>query len=35
MKNILRAANYPHLYGLGLYNVRKRTVRRLFQGNVI
>jgi hypothetical protein len=35
MKNILRAANYPHLYGLGLYNVRKRTVRRLFEGNVI
>jgi hypothetical protein len=35
MKNILRAADYPNLYGLGLYNVRKRTIRRLVMGKII
>jgi hypothetical protein len=35
MKNILRATDYPNLYGLGLYNIRKRTARRLFMGKII
>jgi hypothetical protein len=34
-KSILRAADYPNLYGLGLYNLRKRTARRLFTGKTI
>ncbi|CAF3368229.1 unnamed protein product [Rotaria sp. Silwood1] len=29
-KNILRTANYPNLYGLGLYNIKEKTARRLF-----
>ncbi|CAF1119644.1 unnamed protein product [Adineta steineri] len=29
-KNILRAADYPNLYGLGLYNTSGKTARRLF-----
>ncbi|CAF1066755.1 unnamed protein product, partial [Adineta steineri] len=29
-KNILRAADYPNLYGLGLYNINGKTARRLF-----
>ncbi len=35
MRNILRAANYPNLYGLGLYNIRKKTATRLFIGMLI
>ncbi|CAF3919251.1 unnamed protein product, partial [Rotaria sordida] len=30
IKRILRAANYPNLYGLGLYNMKEKTARRLF-----
>ncbi|CAF5002796.1 unnamed protein product [Rotaria sp. Silwood1] len=29
-ENILRAADYPSLYGLGLYNIKEKTARRLF-----
>ncbi|CAF3585477.1 unnamed protein product, partial [Rotaria sp. Silwood2] len=29
-KHILRAADYPNLYGLGLYNMKEKTARRLF-----
>ena len=31
-KNILRAADYPNLYGLGLYNMNLQRARRLFTG---
>ena len=31
-KNILHAANYPNLYGLGLYNMNLQRARRLFAG---
>jgi hypothetical protein len=31
-KNILRAADYPNLYGLGLYNMNLQRARRLFAG---
>ncbi|CAF4970892.1 unnamed protein product [Rotaria sp. Silwood1] len=30
MKNILRAANYPHLHVLGLYNIEEETAKCLF-----
>ncbi|CAF3828173.1 unnamed protein product, partial [Rotaria sordida] len=30
IKRILRAANYPNLYGLDLYNMKEKTARRLF-----
>ncbi len=30
MKNILRAANCPNLYGLGLYNINEESARSLF-----
>ncbi|CAF4787677.1 unnamed protein product, partial [Rotaria magnacalcarata] len=30
MKNILRAAVYPNLYGLGLYNIDEESARCLF-----
>ncbi|CAF3791442.1 unnamed protein product [Rotaria sp. Silwood1] len=29
-KHILRAADYPNLYGLALYNMKEKTARRLF-----
>ncbi|CAF4302171.1 unnamed protein product, partial [Rotaria socialis] len=29
-KSILRAADYPNLYVLGLYNINEKTARRLF-----
>ncbi|CAF1082880.1 unnamed protein product [Rotaria sordida] len=29
-KHILHAADYPNLYGLGLYNMKEKTARRLF-----
>ncbi len=35
MRDILRAADYPNLYGLGLYNIKKRSARRLFFGKLI
>lgn len=31
-KNILRAADYPNLFGLGLYNMNLQRARRLFTG---
>ncbi|CAF3621603.1 unnamed protein product [Rotaria sp. Silwood1] len=31
-KHILRAADYPNLYGLALYNMKVKTARRLFTG---
>ncbi|CAF4846008.1 unnamed protein product, partial [Rotaria socialis] len=30
MKYVLRAAHYPNLYGLGLYNINEESVRCLF-----
>ncbi|CAF1037744.1 unnamed protein product [Rotaria sp. Silwood1] len=33
-ENILRAADYPSLYGLGLYNIKEKTARRLFNERV-
>ncbi|CAF3645411.1 unnamed protein product [Rotaria socialis] len=35
MKYVLRAAHYPNLYGLGLYNINEESVRCLFTGNTI
>jgi hypothetical protein len=32
VKRILNAADYPNLYGLGLYNRTEKTARRLFIG---
>ncbi|CAF4548808.1 unnamed protein product [Rotaria sp. Silwood1] len=32
MKNVLCAADYPNLYGLGLYNINEESVRCLFTG---
>ncbi|UJR29226.1 hypothetical protein I4U23_010440 [Adineta vaga] len=29
-KRVLLAADYPNLYGLGLYNIKEKTARRLF-----
>ncbi|CAF3245281.1 unnamed protein product, partial [Rotaria sp. Silwood2] len=30
MKSILRATNYPNLYGLGLFDIDTETARYLF-----
>ena len=30
VKHILNAAGYCNLYGLGLYNMKEKTARRLF-----
>jgi hypothetical protein len=35
VKHILCAADYPNLYGLGLYNLKLKTARRLFAGKKI
>ena len=35
MKLILRAADYPNLYELGLYDMKEKTARRLFNGKNI
>jgi hypothetical protein len=32
VKRILNAADYPNLYGLGLYNMKEKIARRLFTG---
>jgi hypothetical protein len=32
MKHILRAAHYPNLYKLGLYNIEHKTAKSLFTG---
>jgi hypothetical protein len=32
MKSVLRAADYPNLYGLGLYNIDGESARCLFTG---
>lgn len=32
MERILLATNYPHLSGIGLYNISIETIRRLFSG---
>jgi hypothetical protein len=32
MKYVLRAAHYPNLYGLGLYNINEESARCLFTG---
>jgi hypothetical protein len=32
MKNVLSAANYPNLYGLGLYNIDEDSARCVFTG---
>jgi hypothetical protein len=34
MKRILFATNYPHLYGLGLYDIAIETVLSLFNGKI-
>jgi hypothetical protein len=35
MKHILCAADYPNLYGIGLYNIEQETARCLFTGKEI
>jgi hypothetical protein len=35
VKRILCAVDYPNLYGLGLYNMKEKTARRLFIGKKI
>ncbi|CAF2739142.1 unnamed protein product [Rotaria sp. Silwood2] len=35
MKNILRAAVYPNLYGLGLYNIDEESARCLFTDEIL
>ncbi len=35
MKRILRATNYPNLYGLGLYNIDIETAKSLVIGKII
>ncbi|CAF3427105.1 unnamed protein product, partial [Rotaria sp. Silwood2] len=35
MKNILDAADYPHLYALGLHNIEETTAICLFTGKEI
>ncbi|CAM4916833.1 unnamed protein product [Rotaria socialis] len=35
MKYVLRAAHYPNLYGLGLYNINEESVRCLFTSKTI
>lgn len=32
MKDVLHAADYPNLYGLGLYNIDEESAQRLFTG---
>jgi hypothetical protein len=34
MKRILLSANYPNLFGLGIYNVEKPAVLDLFNGKI-
>jgi hypothetical protein len=34
MERILLSADYPNLYGLGLYNVDEKTVERVFAGKI-
>ena len=34
MKRILLSTNYPNLYGLGIYNIKKETALRLFTGKI-
>ncbi|CAF0819538.1 unnamed protein product [Rotaria sp. Silwood1] len=35
MKNILHVADYPNLYGLGLYNIEEETAKYIFTGKEI
>lgn len=35
MQQILSAADYPNLYGLGLFNIEEETVKSLFTGKKI
>jgi len=35
MKHILCAADYPNLFGIGLYNIEEETAKRLFNGKEI
>ena len=35
VKHVLRAGNYPNLYGLGLYNMKEKTTKYLFNGKKI
>jgi hypothetical protein len=35
MQQILSAADYPNLYGLGLFNIEEETVKNLFTGKKI
>ena len=35
MKQILCAANYSNLYGLGLFNIEEKTIKNLFTGKRI
>ncbi|CAM4901499.1 unnamed protein product [Rotaria socialis] len=35
MKYVLRAAHYPNLYGLGLYNINEESVRCLFTDEIL
>ncbi|CAF5074085.1 unnamed protein product [Rotaria sp. Silwood1] len=34
MKRILLSANYPNLFGLGIYNIEKQAVLNLFTGKI-
>jgi hypothetical protein len=34
VERILLAADYPNLYGLGLYNVDEESAKRFFTGKI-
>ncbi len=35
MERVLRAINYPNLYGISLYNIQAETAIRLFTGKIL
>jgi hypothetical protein len=35
IKRILRATNYPNLYGIGLYNINIKTAQSFFTGKIL